>query len=334
MSIEIRQVDPADERAIRVFYDVSVTCGRHDSVSFIATPYDELALVVRQPTEDFSYTAFLAYDGDDVVAEGWYAAFLRANLDKAIVRPRVLPRQRRRGLGSAILSRLEDHARADGRAIVQASPRWAMEHGPEGAGSPGVEFARKHGYPVRLVEAERRLALPVCAELLDELSARAAPAYEIRAFSGSVPGELVQGWAELEASLPTEAPTGEVETEEFPPSVGSVRDAERLLMETGQVKYNAVAIAPDGELAGYTDIVVRSQDEPAEQWGTLVRRAHRGHGLGCGLKAAVIRLLQQERPEISATITSNALTNTAMVAVNDRLGYEIIEYLGDVQKRL
>jgi GNAT superfamily N-acetyltransferase len=180
----------------------------------------------------------------------------------------VLPRQRRRGIGSAILGRLEDHARADDRAMVQASTRWAMEHGPEGSGSPGVEFARKHGYPVRLVEAERRLALPVCAELLDELSAR------------------------------------------------------------------AVAIAPDGELAGYTDIVVRSENEPAEQWGTLVRRAHRGHGLGCGLKAAVIRLLQQERPEISATITSNALTNTAMVAVNDRLGYEIIEYLGDVQKRL
>jgi hypothetical protein len=72
-----------------------------------------------------------------------------------------------------------------------------------------------------------------------------------------------------------------------------------VLAETGQVKYNAVAIAPDGELAGYTDIVVCSADEPAEQWGTLVRRAHRGHGLGCGLKAAVIRLLQQERPEIS-----------------------------------
>jgi hypothetical protein len=35
-----------------------------------------------------------------------------------------------------------------------------------------------------------------------------------------------------------------------------------------------------------------------------------------------------------ATSTSNALTNTAMVAVNDRLGYEIIEYLGDVQERL
>ena len=155
-------------------------------MSFIAAPYDELALVVRQPTEDFSYTAFLAYDGDDVVAEGWYAAFLRANLDKAVVRPRVLPWQRRRGAGSAILARLEEHARADGRAIAQASPRWAMEYGPEGAGSPGVEFARKHGYPVRLVEAERRLALPVSAELLDELSARAAPAYEIRAFSGSV----------------------------------------------------------------------------------------------------------------------------------------------------
>jgi GNAT superfamily N-acetyltransferase len=87
-------------------------------------------------------------------------------------------------------------------------------------------------------------------------------------------------------------------------------------------------------VAGYTDITVASGQELAEQGGTLVQRAHRGHGLGYGLKAAVIGLLQRERPELTATVTSNALSNAAMVAVNDRLGYQVDEYVGDVQKRL
>jgi GNAT superfamily N-acetyltransferase len=149
-----------------------------------------------------------------------------------------------------------------------------------------------------------------------------------------VPDDLVQGWAELEASLPTEAPLGQMEQEERPPSVAAVRAGERLLAETGQIRYSAVAVAPDGAVAGYTDITVASGQELAEQGGTLVQRAHRGHGLGYGLKAAVIGLLQRERPEITATVTSNALSNAAMVAVNDRLGYQVDEYVGDVQKRL
>lgn len=334
MTLQIRQVEPADEVAVRAFYDVYVACGRHDAASFVAAPYAELAGVIRRPTEDFAFTAFLAYEDGHVVGEGWYAAFRRSNRDRAFATPRVLPAHRRCGVGSALLTTMEGRARSEGRTTLRATPRWAMAHGPGGDGSPEVAFARRHGYELALVEAKRRLALPVAQALLDELAGRADAAYAIRAFAGPVPDELVRGWAVLEASLATEAPTGELETEEFPASVESVRDGERVLAESGQVKYNAVAVAPDGEVVGYTDIVVRSASEPAEQWGTLVRRAHRGHGLGHGLKAAVLRLLQTERPEVASTVTSNALTNTAMVAVNDRLGYEVVNYLGDVQKRL
>jgi GNAT superfamily N-acetyltransferase len=336
VTIEIRPVDPADETAVQAFYDVYVACGRHDARSFIASPYAELAEVIRRPTEDFAYTGFLAYDGQEAVGEGWYAAFRRANLDKAYVTPRVLPAHRRRGVGSALLQHMEQYARSDGRTTLQTSPRWAMTYGPEGTGAPTVEFARKHGYGLKLVEAKRRLALPVAAGLLDELEGRVDPAYSIRAFAGPVPADLVQGWAELEASLPAEAPSGDLEIDEFPASVDAVRDAERVLVESGQVKFSAVALAPSGEAVGYTDIVVRvaGSDDPAEQWGTLVRRAHRGHGLGYGLKAAVLRLLQEQRPDVTSTITSNALSNAAMIAVNDRIGYEVVEYLGDVQKHL
>jgi GNAT superfamily N-acetyltransferase len=334
MSIEIRQVAPDDERAIGEFYDIYVTCGRHGAAGFIPTPRAELAAMIRRPTGDFAYTAFLAYDGGEAVGEGWYAAFLRTNLNQVRATPRVLPQHRRRGIGGALLAHLEEHARGNGRTIVQTTTVWATRYGPEGTGAPNVEFARKHGYPLVLVSAGRRLPLPVAAGLLDELSAKSDPAYVIRVFAGPVPEALVQEWAELDASLSTEAPTGELQIGENPPSVEAVREHERTLAESGQIMYNAVAVSPDGGLAGFSTIVVRSADAPAGQWGTLVRRGHRGHGLGYGLKTAVIRLLQQERPDITATITSNALTNKAMVAVNNRLGYEVIDYLGEVQRHL
>ena len=251
MSIEIHQVDPADDDAVRDFYDVYVTCGRHDSASFVAAPFVELSQVIRQPTWNFRYTGFLARDGGTVVGEGWYAAFQQANQDKVIATPRVLPQYRRRGIGAALLARLEEQVRADGRTALRSEPRWAMEYGPDGAGSAGVEFARRHGYPVLLVEARRRLALPVSATLLDALAAKSDPAYAIRVFAGPVPDDLVRGWAELEASLPTEAPSGDLQSEEWPASVESVRDDERVLAGSGQVKYNAAAVAPDGTVAGY-----------------------------------------------------------------------------------
>ena len=39
MGVEIRQVDPGDEHAMREFYDIYVTCGR-DWAGFITSPYE------------------------------------------------------------------------------------------------------------------------------------------------------------------------------------------------------------------------------------------------------------------------------------------------------
>ena len=175
-----------------------MTCGR-GRPGFIASPYAELASKIREPTRDFAYTGFLAYSDGEAVAEGAYAAFLRANLDQVCGTPRVLPQYRRRGIGSALLRRLEQHARANGRAALQTFTAWPAERGPDGCGTPGVEFARRHGYPLLLTQAARRIALPVAGELLDRLSARGDPEYMIRVFSGPIPEELVQEWAELDA---------------------------------------------------------------------------------------------------------------------------------------
>ena len=144
----------------------------------------------------------------------------------------------------------------------------------------------------------------------------------------------------LSASLMTEAPMGDIEREVETADVSALRAEEAMLVKQGRVKVNTVALAPpddsgEREVVAYTDIAVTlHESERAYQWGTLVRADHRGHRLGLAVKAANLRLLQETQPQISTVITYNADVNAAMVAVNERLGFRPVQWLGELQKRL
>lgn len=179
---------------------------------------------------------------------------------------------------------------------------------------------------------QRQLALPVPEERLDELTP-AATGYELRDWTGAVPEELVGEWAELVASLETEAPTGDLAIEEFTADVEEVRSGEREAREQGRSSVSAVAVRPDGGLAAYSQIYVSAEGATAYQWGTLVRREDRGHRLGMAVKVAKLRRLQREFPHVRAVATFNAASNTHMIAVNEALGFVPVEYEGEFQKR-
>jgi len=159
-------------------------------------------------------------------------------------------------------------------------------------------------------------------------------AYTLRSWVGTVPDELVAGWAVLDASLETEAPVGGLDLEPQRAEVSSVRESEDLIARQGRTSFHTVALDRGGGVAGYTHIVVSGADGNAYQWGTLVRRQDRGHRLGLALKVANLRLLQRERPEVPSVTTYNAESNVHMVAVNDALGFVPVERLGEFQKRL
>jgi len=76
------------------------------------------------------------------------------------------------------------------------------------------------------------------------------------------------------------------------------------------------------------------ESERAYQWGTLVRADHRGHRLGMAVKVANLRLLQETHPQVTTVVTYNADVNAPMVAVNDRLGFVPVQWLGELQKKL
>ena len=151
-----------------------------------------------------------------VVVAGWLGMPLLDNLDRADLSVHVVPDERRRGYGTAMLRQLEQEARERGRTLLKGEASWPYAAGSDGTGQAGREFARRLGYALALGDVKRILRLPVPAGMLDDLAAEAAPhhaAYTLRSWAGPVPDALLDGWAALTATLETEAPTGDLEVE-------------------------------------------------------------------------------------------------------------------------
>ena len=66
----------------------------------------------------------------------------------------------------------------------------------------------------------------------------------------------------------------------------------------------------------------------------MVMPEARGHRLGLGMKLATHRALRAAYPACTAVVTSNADVNDHMNAVNEALGYRVLEQLLEYQKRL
>jgi hypothetical protein len=226
-----------------------------------------------------------------------------------------------------------------GRTRLDAITDWPYDGAPDGAGAPGVEFGRVHGYAFGLGDVQRELQLPADDDALAALAAEAAPHhadYELRSWSGPIPEDLVESYLALSATLATEAPTGELEREAGSVDVDAHRSAERVLAEQQRVPWHTVALDREGVVVAYSDLVVPGTDPRwIYQWGTLVARAHRGHRLGVAVKVANLRAFQAAHPEDRRRIiTWNAEVNDHMIAVNELMGFRATARGGQLQKKL
>lgn len=259
---------------------------------------------------------------------------LTDNLDRAWLRVYTAPGQRGNGYARQLLDHLEGLCREAGRTIFNTDITYPME--PEDVRD--VHFATRQGYAMALGDVQRVLDLPVAAQLLDNLATQAAPqhtAYSLHAFSGAVPEEVIADYAALTSAVATEAPMGSLGLEPSRAGLQAFRDETAVLAKQGRTRHGAYAVAADGRLAGYTDIVTAEHDPGRSyQWGTLVLREHRGHQLGLTLKVLNVATLQAKRPDITVVRTWNAESNTHMVGVNEQLGYRAVDRLGEFQKSL
>jgi len=336
MSEAVVRVDPRDALFDAWHATYAEAVGHRDGPW--ATPWqrEEMRVSVADSvgavTEVYAATA-----GGRVVATGWLRASTVDNPTSAEVEVTTAVAERGRGLATAVLARLEERARELGRTTLIAELSWPHDD-PDGAASPDLRWARRRGFEVGLVDVQRRVGLPVADAVLDALAHEAAEhhrGYDLRSFTGPVPDEIVVGWAGLAATLMTEAPTGDIAREVESADVGVLRDREATVERQGRSKVSTAALTTDGEVVACSDLAVtRHEPDRAYQWGTLVRRDHRGHRLGLAVKVANLRLLQREHPGVTTLVTYNAEVNGPMVAVNERLGFRPVLRLGELHKSL
>ena len=332
----IERLDPFDAEAFDAWYDVmAATLLEARGPDADLWTREEQRAEMQQETAKTDRRAYLGHVAGQVVCGAWMAMPLLDNVHRATFLLAVLPEHCRRGHGTGLLDHVEAEARAQGRTSLACEVWWPWSLGAGGEGAPGREFAVARGYAPALTEVRRLLRLPVSGDVLDRLEAEAAErhgAYTLRSWTGRVPDDIVESWAALDASLDTEAPSGDLDLEAPEPDVAKVREMEELVAAQERTLYHSVALDAGGRAVAYTVIGYSSQDGKSYQWGTLVAPDHRGHRLGLAVKVANLRQLQAERPEVTTLTTYNAEVNTHMNRVNEALGFEPVEWLGSFQK--
>ncbi|WP_170990883.1 GNAT family N-acetyltransferase [Herbidospora galbida] len=251
----------------------------------------------------------LAVADGEVIGGVTLHLFDRDRLGDALIRVlEVAPGHRGRGVGSALLGVARERARALGRSklIVEAK---------------GEGFPARHGFRSVYTEARRVLHRSAGSE-----PPPGPPGYAFETTVGPTPPDRL---AEMVTLLDTmnDAPTDdhEVAAERWNPDL--VRVYEDTWDLARQTVYTTVARAADGEAAAFTRIFVDAADPEgwARQTDTAVLKSHRGRNLGYHVKLRNTARMFAAEPAVDRVITWNAVTNAHMIAINERLGYELLD---------
>jgi RimJ/RimL family protein N-acetyltransferase len=320
--MRIEQWDPADEKTTRACYDVMVAAQEVDDPVEPSQSYGLFGLYLRNGHEKTPGEVWVGRDASGAVV-GYYRVGLPdlENRDEAHGGPIVHPAARRRGIGRELLRHAGERATAHGRTRFGAAVT---------AGTAGDAFAQATGARLDLEEVRRiqylREIAPGTIDALRASAAKSAAGYSLVSWEGEVPGQYCAQMAEVFNAF-NDAPHGENEE----PAIWDadrVRERTGLALRAGLLRGYSVAAICDatGEMAGLTEVSI-DPEQPAWGWQqlTAVVRAHRGHRLGLLVKTEMLSWLAAAEPQIEQIETGNAAVNKYMIAVNEQLGYKVVD---------
>jgi GNAT superfamily N-acetyltransferase len=333
--LEIRDVDTADAAQLRGWFDVWRASQRHRPDDLLPT-WEASHKPLSTPRPDFDLSLFGVHDDGELVGAGLLNLPMDDNLTVSYADVMAHPDHRRRGVGSAVLAEIERRSRAAGRERVLTEV-----FVPAGASDdlPGDEaFAVVRGYEVANRESSKAVDVVASEPLwpaLEEQAAAALGAYRVVTWRDHCPEEYVESFGVALSRVMSLIPQGELALEDREWTVAQVRAAEERRREIGLATLESAAIAPDGTVVGLTGLRVHVVDpRVAHVSVTMVLPEHRGHRLGLATKLDNHRALRAAFRDCRLVVTSNADVNTHMNAINDAMGYRVLEQLLECQKHL
>ncbi|MEV4344452.1 GNAT family N-acetyltransferase [Actinoplanes sp. NPDC049596] len=221
----------------------------------------------------------------------------------------VHPAERRSGVGTRLLGVvIEAAAAAEGLRSVLTQP--VRE------GSPGDLFCAARGLRPVLKLTYTRFSLDASLPTHPDV-----PGYRLIHWEGAVPDDLAATFARSRSAM-DDMPMDDADYTPDPWDVERLHAVADAVSRRGETLCVTAALSEDGEIAGFTELVVPGDGAgDAQHYGTGVLPAHRGRGLARWMKAAQIARIHARFPALTGLLADTADSNTAMRRVNDSLGY-------------
>ena len=292
-------------------------------------PFEEFIADLDYEPEWVRNLRWIVRDGETGGLVGMSSLRLRdkeENRNKARVYAVVSPQARRQGMGSALLRPAAEAALADDRTVLES---WIpME-------TPGHLFAEAVGFEMCQLERMSRCYVDKVNRLMLEdwvtKAKERASDYTFRIWEGPCPDDILVPFAAAQAVMNT-APQGERTHEWEETTPDELREGERSLFDAGFNVTKAAVFAPDGTVAGYTEVYYGDfRPQIAWQGDTGVWPDHRNRGIGRWLKAGMLLHLFETRRELEFIETGNAATNEAMLNINHAMGFSLAEEIGSYE---
>ncbi len=326
--LEITPVDPADDALVDQVAAFLAARDAFDAPWRDSETADALRLYYTTGWDGDPDVPFVGRVDGRLVVYGDYNLPSRDNLDAGWLSVVVAPAERRQGYGTRMLRFLEERIHEIGRTKLGS---WGMDT------EANLAFAAAHGYAAKSAHVTRRQYLqevdPQQIEAAFEEAAAHATDYELLRIYGRTPEDLVNAAVTMVAAI-NDAPLDDLDYDDEVFDAERLRTYEQGQLDAGHRLYRVVARhRATGELAGHTVVTVDStRPHVGDQHDTSVLHDHRGHRLGLWLKAEMIRWLREAEPQVEHITTGNAESNAHMIAVNERLGYRVLERGVSMQK--
>ena len=330
--IDVREVDRTDEAQLHAWWSAGHAATSQRPVDL--WPDWEISRLSLPAVDPDNRVVLLgAYAGDAMVGSALTVQPLKDNTHLGALEIYVRPEHRRRGVGSALLERAEGIVVAGGRTTLIGDVRVPFDE--DNADS---RWAEARGYAVANEDTVKVVDLAATADLLPGLEARTAERrgdYRLEWWTDPAPEEHLASLAAAMSRFLEEIPLGDLDLrpQAWTPERLRVREARRAAQRREQL--TVVALAPSGQVAGYTNLAL-SPHAPrlADIGDTLVLPGHRGHRLGLALKVLLHQRVRALHPGTELIATGNATTNRWMNDVNEQLGYRPVDRCLELQKLL
>ncbi len=330
--VEVVEVDPQDEAALRDYWETEQAAIRHDRPDAIIRTWDSLRSSTRTPGAFFRRELLAARADGRTVGVADLGFWLQGNDHLASTEVNVLVGHRRRGVGRALFDEAERRRRAHGRTAVCGEVYVQEGHTLET--SPAGLFAAAMGLTSAHQEDHMVLRLPVDDDrenrLRDSVAGHAS-AYDVVTWGERCPDEYVEAFCTMKTQMSADVPSGDLDVEAVVWDEARLRSSEERTARSFHQVIAAVRLRVDGTFGGYTQLYLPHGEEHVLQDDTLVMPEHRGHRLGTVLKLATLDLVRRDHPDRRTLHTWTEPDNHAMCRTNLGFGYVAVERMHEMQ---